>query len=196
VLPGLDTVLAVGQRIARRQAQLIYGCCIYEWLKGRPGLTGTLNYMVVLKMLVIQAPNPSLYVPGLRFHRHHRRPQEGFIIADGIHRCHDGILLHDLAVPVEYGHFRFLVEGGTDLVFIGPGGLHGPPAVGIFHGVLHDTFYFIPGKIHKGGGGVAFRGTLVEKFLLQVLHMEGNRRFRVPLHARINGGIDLQAVEI
>ena len=127
---------------------------------------------------------------GLRVYRHETAAQEILEPANRIQRRHGCVTQ---AFITEYPHFCRGIESFLDLIFRITGFFHVAVAVALFHGALHDRLNFF-GREVGGKGGVGFILLLFEEPCLQVLHVFAYCLFRVLLHARIDGCIDLQTV--
>src|SRR5690606_16425200 len=171
---GLNTILIVREYIAGRKSQLIYSGSIYKRFKGRSYLPGPLDNVVILKMLIIYAPYPGLYMSRLRFHGHHGRLEKGFIIPNGIHRGHYRILFLGIAIPIKNRHLYRFVKGSPYFLFTLPQILEIVPSVRGFYGPLHNTCYFSWNFLDKGSCFITIRGVLMKKLRLQPFHMFGH----------------------
>ena len=123
--------------IARREA-VFHRQGIYIWLDGRTYLTTTYVGHIVLEVVIVCTTYVSLNIAGNRVHRHESGTQKVLVIAERIHRSHDGITF---ALVGKYGHFLLGIERLDDFLFRATVALHLAVTVGETHGLIHDGIY-------------------------------------------------------
>ena len=109
--------LLVGQLSARVQSQP-HCSGVYEGLKGGPHLAPRLAHIVKLRPLVIQISDPSFDLSIVGVNAHQAGMQEGLLMANAVHRGHQGVhptadahhaslgLFLELGIQLAAGHDR------------------------------------------------------------------------------------------
>ena len=127
----------------------------------------------------------------MRIDRHESAAQVTLLPFDGVERTHDRI--HHASVVGEYLHLTRSHEGSFDGVLTCTGTFHRAVTVRLAHRAVHDAVYLRLGKRTRERSVLFLLQFFEERFLL-CLHVFADSLFRVTLHSRIDGGIDLQAV--
>ena len=129
---------------------------------------------------------------GARVHRHKTCAKEELVVANGVHRCHYGILL---ALPAEHGHLFGRIERLLYLRLRGTRLLHQAVAVGLPHGASQNLVHLFLGE-PEGIGRFLRPLLLFVEAHLQLFQVFRHRLFGILLHARVEGGVYLQPVGI
>ena len=96
----------------------------------------------------------------------------------------------------EYGHVRWGAEGAAYLLVRGSGGAHGAVALALLYGALHDLVDLLLREC-VGEGSVGLGAVFLGELALQVAgDVSVDCLFGVALHARVDGGVDLESVGV
>ena len=185
-LHGEELVLT---RVARGDA-LIHGFGVNEELKRRAGLAHG-GYLIILPRTEIDIAHPGFDMTGLGLHSHEAAMHEVNHIADGVHRGE--FLLHLTMLIVEHldgvGQIEVVVDGVLVAIeFLGEVFVDGLSLGDVLDEVLDlHVVLVLPGI---GAAPVGIEG------LLHLFHLLDGCLFGIFLHARIDGGVDLQSFGI
>ncbi len=143
-LAGHDIrLLHVRRKVAGRHA-VFHGQRIEEGLDGGPDLTAAHSGHVVLEIAVIWSAHVGFHISRAGIHTHESCTQETFVIADRVHRRHDGI---HFSVVRKYGHFLWRIECLLDVLFRCAALFHLDVTFALFHRTAHDFFHLFRRKL-------------------------------------------------
>ena len=162
-------------------------------------MSGTGRHHIVFKMLKVGTAHIGFNFAGARIHSHHTASQEGFHIHNGVARRHHAQDFAVGRVVVKHPHFHFFVERLHDFLVALSFRLHamiafrrpnGEVDYPLFGGFRHFR------RITGIGVGVSTATFVIKESLLRINHVLRDGFFRHTLHARIDGGVDFQAIAI
>ena len=149
------------------------------------------RHLVVFPRAEIDIAHPGLHMTRLGFHRHETAMHEAHHISDGVHRRE---LLLDLTfVVVEHLHGMGLVQVVADRVLVAIELLreiliHGLSLGDVLDEILDLDMSLVLPRV--------CRSPMVVEGLLYLLHLLVGSLFGILLHARVEGGVDLQPLGI
>ena len=192
-LAGNDVgALHVGCIVARRKT-VLHCERIEIGLDGGAHLAAPRHHHVVHEVCEIETTDVSFHMTGLRVHAHEARTQERLVVANGVHRRHYRVLIATIA---EHGHIDLLVERLANLLVGSAGSLHGTITLTLLHRPIENLAHLcrreFAGERCIGLGSHA----LIERRLQELHHVLIDSLFGILLHARIDGGVDLQTVSV
>ncbi len=187
--------LSVGKLVTGGEA-FLHRVSVEKRLACRTDLTPSGRHHVILEVAEVGTANIGLDMTVKRIHGHESRAQEVFVIEHGVERCHHRV---DRASVSKYLHLARSVESAVYLLARGSSLDHLTIPVGIFHRVTYKMVAAYLRELGTVGGvgrtlGAAFLAE--ERFLQVTAKMLGHSLLGILLHARVDGGVDFQAVVI
>ena len=187
--PHLEADLRVGHLGAGVHAEVLEGHGVDEGLEGGAHLAVALH-VVVFEEAVVDAAHVGADVSGAGLDGHQARVEELLAVDERVPGTHGGVLG---ALPGEDAHLDLLVEGFADFLLAEACGLEAAVAVAVLHGLGEEVLLLLGGDVAEGvalaGSELALEGGL---YLLAEVFAHG--LLGIALHARVDGGVDLQAV--
>ena len=169
---------------------LLHGCGVDKELEGRAGLAHGLD-LVILPGVEVYVAHVCLDVARFGFHGHQTRVHELYHVAQGVDGRHEHFLFAVVAEEFDLVGLVDVVRYGVGVV--GVARLQHLVGIGLAHLVLDEARY---GLSFLVAPGLAQSLPVAVEALLYLAHLFAHGLFGVSLHARVERGVDFQAVGV